>query len=61
MCKILGRGDTNVIIYHPQCDLSNLKLIVIGGFTSIFSMFERQLQMGTALCTNGSSHSVEEA
>lgn len=32
MCKILGGGDANVIISHPQWDLSNLKLIGVAVF-----------------------------
>lgn len=41
MHKILGGGDAKVIILHLQCDLSNAKLIAVGVFASIFSVFER--------------------
>lgn len=56
MYKILRGGDTNIIIWCLQCDLSDLKLIESFVFVSAFSMFEMQVQTGTAFSTNGCGH-----
>lgn len=52
--KILGGGDANVMIQHPQYDLSNLKPTAIGVFA--FSMFARWAQTGTVLLTDSCCH-----
>lgn len=45
MCKILGGGDANVIISHPQWDLSNLKLIG----AAVFHLYLARLKGGCKL------------
>lgn len=45
MCKILGGGDANVIILHPQWDLSNLKLIGV----AVFRLYLARLKGGCKL------------
>lgn len=38
-----GGGNSNTQIEHTQCDLSNLKVIIVAVIVYVFNTFERQV------------------
>lgn len=47
---IIRTHNIIIIILRPWCDSSDLKLIAVAVFVSLFSTFEKQVQTATNVC-----------